>query len=385
MLAFWMMMCVQGVSAALSAGAHSETVLLQSNLKKGKRATEQIAYSTIVLGSTDFNVSVFTPISAADDSIYYKSTRFDWSSMIGDMYFEGHRFFPSNTWRQPHDPTWTESGVGLASEFGCGDDGSVCRSGWQDHEQVTSNGVLGYDEADIGQPFLKVGVGKLIKGACSAGVQRCNYHDEVYRFNSPYKFAETPQWNVTELESQAIEMTHCASLGERWGYCLQKLISVEGSSVIVKSRLENTGSKSFATPHYSHNFLAVDKKPTGPGWGVGFDLDVSEYVDSAWAVPLSQYFEQVSNTSLRVKEKVPSGVAMKANFGRSTGEKSHGSYSATFDGVQISHTIDGAQLPLYAYNFYVEQTTMSPEPITLISLGPSELASWTHTYSFVKQ
>ena len=37
-----------------------------------------------------------------------------------------HELYGANLWRAPHNPFWPESGVGLASEFGVGDDGDFC-------------------------------------------------------------------------------------------------------------------------------------------------------------------------------------------------------------------------------------------------------------------
>ena len=39
-------------------------------------------------------------------------------------------------------------------------------------------------------------------------------------------------------------------------------------------------------------------------------------------------------------------------------------------------------LPLYAYNLYLEHTTLSPEPIQLVALAPGERITLTHTVSF---
>ena len=84
------------------------------------------AHPNITLSTAQLTATLFLP--ATPDS-YYRSSRFDWGTMIGDLRFEGHRVFPSDFWRQPHDPTWPESGVGLASAWGCGDSGAHCSSG----------------------------------------------------------------------------------------------------------------------------------------------------------------------------------------------------------------------------------------------------------------
>ena len=116
--------------------------------------------------------------------------------MIGNVRYAGHVALDDNYWKEsratpdtPHNPTWTESGLGIASEWGCGDDGAHCGAGWGAYPEGTSNGVLGYEEAAAGGPFLKIGVGKLLKGSCAAmhWAPSCNATDpdDVYHFGSP--------------------------------------------------------------------------------------------------------------------------------------------------------------------------------------------------------
>ena len=82
-----------------------------------------------------------------------------------------------------------ESGLGIASEWGCGDDGAHCGAGWGAYPDGASNGVLGYEEAAAGGPFLKIGVGALLKGSCTAmhWAPSCKSTDpsDVYHFGSP--------------------------------------------------------------------------------------------------------------------------------------------------------------------------------------------------------
>ena len=196
-------------------------------------------YPNATLHAEGLSVVVFLPDATRG---YYRASRFDASSMIGCVRLDApsnasgavaHELFGNALWRVPHDPAWTEAGVGLASEFGCGDDGAVCWGSWsaeRDAEAAAddaasapapiANGVLGHDAAadgawlpraacadddddddghaptvtnrhgsssdrlslvllmppwralhemrPPGEPFLKIGVGKLVKGSCAA-------------------------------------------------------------------------------------------------------------------------------------------------------------------------------------------------------------------------
>jgi hypothetical protein len=124
--------------------------------------------------------TLFLPV--AGEAGYYRSSRFDHGTMLGDVRTGGRTAFCSGFWRQPHDPMSTEAGIGLAAEWGCAVDGAVCPAGWSGAPDTPiANGVLGYDEAGAGDPFLKIGVGALLKGshaqhALKVALLRCLLH-----------------------------------------------------------------------------------------------------------------------------------------------------------------------------------------------------------------
>eukprot|EP00957_Ditylum_brightwellii_P008516 646046-Ditylum_brightwellii.AAC.1 len=164
--------------------------------KQQQQQLQPPTYTNITISSLskDLSVTVFLPPSATSNSnndaasdYYYESTRFEYGSMIGPIHFlrhvphhhhhhHGHKkkdkkemvtFYGPNLWRVPHDSTWTESGIGLASEFGFGDDGSYCHiygnnddddsstscaTSWfqstpESQKKIIINGILGYEEA----------------------------------------------------------------------------------------------------------------------------------------------------------------------------------------------------------------------------------------------
>jgi hypothetical protein len=146
------------------------------------------SYNNITLwnDAADLSVVVYLPFGVSADhrkgveinDLFYYSSRFDHGSMIGSITrwrqpksvdTPNHVLFGTNLWRIPHNVRWPESGVGLASEFGVGDNGAFCyyRCGWYQQSDIT-NGVLGYEQAKVGESFLKIGVGELKKGTCPA-------------------------------------------------------------------------------------------------------------------------------------------------------------------------------------------------------------------------
>mmetsp|Transcript_26173 Transcript_26173/g.44670 ORF Transcript_26173/g.44670 Transcript_26173/m.44670 type:complete len:512 (-) Transcript_26173:96-1631(-) len=202
-----------------------------------------------------------------------------------------------------------------------------------------SNGVLGYESALPGEPFLKIGVGALLKGSCPACTENWGSADP-YHFNSPYAFARdhgwlqdnatlSTEWAVLSPSSKAEEAkrvvvmeqtvvldpskkkgqgrvrsgssSSSGSTGSKLGYRLRKTVRVEGSVLTVTSELTNLGEQPFTTPFYSHHLFSVDGIAIGKGYtavlqglpptssfaepGVALNQTTGKF-DAGWAAPL---------------------------------------------------------------------------------------------------
>ncbi|KAL7531739.1 hypothetical protein ACHAXR_004206 [Thalassiosira sp. AJA248-18] len=314
--------------------------------------------------------------------------------MIGDVVFGGDKgVYGRGIWRTPHDSGWPESGVGLASEFGCGDNWPRCAG-----EGGIINGVLGYETAKEGEPFLKIGVGALVRGSCPECVG-----DGQYKFNSPYKFHRPPSWKVLP-SSDPNEITFVSEekLGD-FGYRIQKTARVDGSVLTVRSLLTNLGKEQFTTPWYSHHFFTGDDEPVGPGYKL--DLGVSENGLQtptpqlkqpglgAWSGDLNDYADVTmardGSISMKFKKVLPGPEEPKLKA-ELLGENTITDGSFTLhapNGISVTEKIPELQTQsrnpsLYAYNVYVERGTLSPEPMLLLNLQPDETTVWTQHLTF---
>ncbi|KAL7529716.1 hypothetical protein ACHAXR_003115 [Thalassiosira sp. AJA248-18] len=361
------------------------------------------AYSNITLESPIMSVKIFMPMlpkgraeDSADDDKYYVGSRFEHGSMIGDVVFGGDRgVYGRGLWRTPHDSGWPESGVGLASEFGCGDNGASCVG-----KGDITNGVLGYDTAKAGEPFLKIGVGALVKGSCPECVGDENGQ---YKFNSPYKFHRPPSWKVLPSpDPNEITFVSEEKLGD-FGYRIQKTARVDGSVLTVRSLLTNLGKKQFTTPWYSHHFFTGDHEPVGPGYKL--DLGLSEYGLQtptpqfkqpglgSWSEDLNDYanvtMARDGSISMKIKKVLPEGTRLKAEFlDENTITLTDGSFTLHApNGISVTEKIPELQTQsrnpfIYAYNVYAERGTLSPEPMLLLYLQPAETTFWTQHLRF---
>jgi len=355
------------------------------------------AYANVTLHSPIMSARVFLPYlqDESEESQYYVGSRFEHGSMIGDVVYGHKTVYGREMWRTPHDASWPESGVGLASEFGCGDNGPTCAG-----KGDITNGVLGYETAKNGEPFLKIGVGALVKGSCPDCLT-----DETddYKFNSPYKFYRQPKWSTLPSPSpNEVSFVHEESLGDL-GYRIQKTIRLEGNILTVRTILSNSGKKQFSTPWYSHHFFTGDNDPVGPGYGI--DLGLSEYGVKAstplfdqpgigfWAEDLNAYanvtMARDGSISMKMSKEIPEGVRLKAAFfDEKTITLTDGSFTLHApNGLSVEERLPELQSQsrnpfIYAYNVYAERGTLSPEPMLLLYLQPAETTVWTQHLKF---
>jgi hypothetical protein len=360
--------------------------------------------ATLTSMGGDLSVTVFLPKSInASENAFYESSRFEHGSMIGAIRkvirdsagnpTSVHTMYGPDLWRNPHDSHWPESGVGLASEFGAGEDGPLCnlRCGWPGANSVT-NGLLGYKEARPGEPFIKIGVGVLVKGMCVA----CDTY-ENYLFNSPYAFVEQPIWTLQRPQNNTIILENGALLHSKslFGYHLRKEISLNENVLSVKSTLTNWGEAAFTTPWYSHHFFSCDGQPIGPGYEVDLFLkptptgtNMESLYDEPgllwWSTPIRNYakLSSLNGTAIAVeiKHEVEDGKRIKVEFHKD--DTTDGSFILKGCGLSITEQIPEVADPssgviMYSFGLYMERTTLSPEPFLLLHLEPGKSISWT--------
>ncbi|KAL7430075.1 hypothetical protein ACHAXH_002918 [Discostella pseudostelligera] len=400
------LVAMMGLSLSLSAASMASAAPVASSSSGD--------YHNLTLHSPIMSATVFMPLESStstssipsSNEIYYLGSRFEHGSMIGDIFFGHDRsVYGRSLWRTPHDPTWPESGVGLASEFGCGDNGATCAG----RGDIT-NGVLGYESAKVGEPFLKIGVGALIKGSCSEcttdvtpNTNNNNGDSSSYRFNSPYKFYRPPSWKILPSpDPNEVTFVSEEIVGD-YGYRIQKTIRLDGNVLTVRSLLTNLGVKQFTTPWYSHHFFTGDVDPIGPGYVL--DLGLSEYGLpkgtpafkqpglGSWSGDMNEYANVTmasdGSISMSVKKLIPDGVKLKADFlDENTQTLTDGSFTLHApNGLSVNERIPELQTQsgnpfIYAYSVYAERGALSPEPMLLLYVRPGETTFWTQHLRF---
>jgi len=281
------------------------------------------------------------------ESGYYQGTRFDWSGVIARAEYKGHTLF--GPWKPPLNPLKHDNVTGPAEEFSMDD-------------------PPGYEQAQPGEPFLKIGVGLLAKPDNGKDGQA-----PKYRFHGKYDLLKPGTWKVTQGKDwiqfhQKIDTTF------GYGYEYTKRISLsEGKpQFVIRHVLKNTGEKPIDTTHYSHNFIIIDDDPVGPNYKLRLPFKAPEPVD-------------VKKGKARVEGDL---LTMPAAFKGSIWVQLAGLTGDACDNqATVLHEKSGLELhirgdrPLLKYVVYGESLALCPEPFIAVKAAPGETMTWDTTYT----
>jgi hypothetical protein len=272
---------------------------------------------------------------------YYRGTRFDWSGVMPSLEYKGHSYF--GQWNDTYEPTLHDAIMGPVEEFA----------------------PLGYEKADSGGNFVKIGIGVLHKPAESK-YDRFNY----------YQIEDPGIWTINKKSDQ---ITFIHDLGHKdYGYQYTKTVRlVPGKPVMeIEQSIKNKGQQIIETSVYDHNFFVMDGKYTGPGFLVTFPFDM--VVDPP---KIGDNFDLTKNT-ISFKSEFIKGET--THLGLLTG---YSNDMKDYD-FRIENRLTGAGVrikgdkPLTLLIFWASQKVLSPEPYINIKIEPGQEFTWKITYEF---
>jgi hypothetical protein len=280
---------------------------------------------------------------------FYRSTRFDWSGMIGSLKYKGHDFY--GAWFQKVDPA--------IYDFGYDDTGVVSAPFTAmvgpAEEFNTDRKALGYDEAKPGGTFIKIGVGVLRKP------------DEAkFDHSKTYEIADRGKWTVKQARN-SVEFTQAlADPASGYGYTYKKVVRlVPGKpEMLLEHTLKNTGTKTISSTVYDHNFWTLDNLPPGPGLQITFPFQL-------------QAIRPINNDFVKLEGK-DRATASLGGFGQT---------SADYD-IRVENTKAGAGVriqgdrPLTVVALWSIRTVMAIEPYIEMNIPPGGEFTWTLRYDY---
>ena len=309
-----------------------------------------------LLTNGKLNALVFLPDAKNG---YYRSTRFDWSGVVGCVSLNGHTFF--GEWFAQYDPLKNDSITGPVEEFRI-DDGPI---GLNDHgEMFVQPGAIGYKEAKPGETFLKPGVGILRK-----------VDDKPYQFGEMYPIVDTGNW-TTKIGKRSIRFQQVLRGPDGYAYVYEKTLTLDKDEPVmtIEHSFRNTGQKAIDTFVYNHDFFILDGKPTGPGMVVHFKFA---------PVPQGNI-----GTSARIEGNdlvyVDTLAPRKGVAGYLKGYSDDiRDYDFTVEDTQSKIGVEQtSDHPLARLYFWSTPKTICPEGYIHLNVAPGETSRWTLRYRF---
>lgn len=315
---------MQRAAAALGvllAGGLPAGVLLAG----GHAAADTMPAELHTLASGGLRIEIETP---ADRHAAEFGPRFDRSAVVKSVIVDGVELL--GPW-------------GLSDEFG-----------------LYGDGVLGYESADIGGHFVKIGVGRLVRDTA-----------EDYHFGHPYPVDALFPVQVTVGDNVLSVSQRSAWAGARQ-YHYRKSYELLGSDgLVIRYQLTNTGDTPWTFEHYNHHWFRVEGVAVGPGYRVvtGFEL------------PDAETGFRHAPFALDMPAPLASGAAAYYASDLADAPAKANSFAVQVDGrpvVAYQASFRPARFALYA-----SAEGFCPEVFKRAALAPGATASWSATYRFM--
>lgn len=293
-------------------------------------------YPSTIISNDKVSMKVFLPDRKKG---FYRSTRFDWSGVIGSLQYKGHEYF--GTWKDTHNPLLPADIVGPA--------------------ESTNSGGLGYDEAKPGEGFIRLGVGIIEKG------NEAEYDHHI----KDYKILDHGKWKIDKGDDY-ISFTHTVKSDFGYAYLYEKTVRLNEKGFHIEHKLKNTGEKKIEIDQYNHNFFVIDNQVTGPSFKIKYPFRTKTESDTKGLIEVGgldikflKDFDKGDNVFVEVEGFKSSPLHNKFSIeNRKAGA-----------GVMVS-----VDQPITKAQFWANNTTLCPEHFIQLSIDPNKEQSWTSKY-----
>ncbi len=291
-------------------------------------------YPSTILENEKVRMLVYLPDSVKG---IYRATRFDWSGIIGSVRYAGHEYF--GYWKETHDPHFHEDLPGPVEGY--------------------IEPGLGYDEAEPGGKFIRIGVGVLEK-----------LDEPSYTWTKTYPILDHGEWRLAQGKDW-IEFEHVVESDIGYGYVYRKKIQLKEDGFFLEHRLRNTGKKVIQTDQFNHNFFMIDGDRSGPAFEIKFPFTLESESDPKGLVELR-------DTSLHFLQELENNAIYMELKGFSSNSEDHRFTVLNRNtGAGVTVKVD---MPLYRLAFWACETTLSPENFVWISAEPGSEKRWVSEY-----
>lgn len=291
---------------------------------------------------------------------FYRSTRFDWSGVIGSLEYKGHRFYEA--WFQQidaavYDFNYNEKGVVSAPFTAMVGPGE---------EFNTESKALGFDEAKPGGTFVKIGVGVLRKP-----------DDSKFDHSKTYEIVDGGKWKVKKTR-ESVEFTQeLSDAATGYGYLYKKTVRLMPGKpeMVIEHSLKNTGTKRIESTVYNHNFWTLDNLPPGPGLVVKFPFQLQT------THPPQGNFAEIRGNEFVYTKTLADRDRVTSSF------EGFGDTATDYD-IRVENRKVGAGVrirgdrPLSNVVLWSIRTVMAIEPYIAMKIEPGREFAWELKYDY---
>lgn len=293
-------------------------------------------YPALTISNNEVEMKIYLP--DAEDGLY-RATRFDWSGVIGSVKYKNHEYF--GYWKNTQDPLFHEDLTGPVEGY--------IKPG------------LGYDEAEPGGKYVRIGVGVIEKP-----------DEEEYSFRNSYKLLDHGKWTV-EHGADWISFRQELDSDIGYSYVYNKTIRLKSDGFIIEHHLRNTGKKAIETDQFNHNFFMIDGEQSGTAFNVSFPYPVTTDDDP-------KGFTEIKDNEINfIKDLEGDDSFFLLLKGYSDAVEDHMvTVKNRITGAGATYTVDK---PLYRMAFWACKTTLCPENFIWIAVEPGGEDRWTSEYT----
>lgn len=268
----------------------------------------------------------------------YQFSRFDWTGKISNLRFKGIPIAGVELYNQPEDPI---VGKGFYNEFGI-------------------DMPIGFDEADEGDWFHKIGIGLLRKAG------------DTYQFHRAYEIQ--PAQFDTQLGESHLHISCQSPSYNGYAYLLKKKIILQDSGFAIEYFLKNQGDKKIITNEYNHNFLTIDNLSMGEDYVLTFPFEIQtkkmgEMVNPEGLINIGQQALAFVGTPEKqfFFSNLTGGAPVPATW--------------TLENLRRKIAIsESGDFHTRSINVWGWRHVISPELFISIELEPGKIMQWTRSY-----
>jgi hypothetical protein len=288
---------------------------------------------------------------------FYRGTRFDWSGVIHSLQFHGHDYY--GPWFTKTDPSIHDF-IYQGSEIIAG----PCSATTGPSDEF---GPLGWDNAQPGHTFIKLGIGALRKPADGGAYDN-------YRL---YEIADPGKWEINKKRDSIEFKQTLNDSSSGYGYVYIKTVQLTNGKpeMALLHTLKNTGTRAIQTTVYNHNFLVLDGHAPGPGVTISVPFQIQSPKPPDKELAEIQGSKIVYLKTLKDRDTVATPVQGFSN-------------TVADHQIRIENRTAGAGMsiqadrPLFSESLWSIRSVLAMEPYIAISVEPGQEFSWKTTYEY---